>query len=273
MHQFHIGPLGRLRLLPSPSLGAGPDATATRLGVVHRSLGGRVTVDRFAVKRVWILSWPYLDADSHAFLDALHLGVLAGPVWLIDPQRRNRIHGRIAATGAFHRSTNGFTATAGTLAWSATVPDVGVPIAGGLAWTAAAGAALSQGDVVPLVPGESITASAFVAATVPISVRVELYDHAGTALPPLTSPENTPGTAGARITLTAPPNPVAVTARMSILAQSAGPVATAGWQLEHGTTATAWTPGGGAAEVAVDAFTTAYPLPDAHACALTLLEI
>lgn len=272
MHQFHLGPLGRLRALPSPSLGGGPDATATRWGAVHRSLGGRVTIDRLAVKRVWALTWPYLDPDTHAFLDALHLGAVAGPLWLVDPQRRNLASVRVATTGSSDRTTRGFTATAGTLAWTATVPDIGVPVAGGLSWDAPTGGSLRADTAVPVVPGEVITATAFVAATTPVVLTIESYDRTGAALPTTTSPSTVPGTAGTRVVLTATPHPSAATARM-VLTAAAGVIATAGWQIEASESPTAWTPGGGASEVAVEAFTSAYPIPGAHASTLTLLEI
>lgn len=276
MDVFHLGPVGALRALPSPSLGTGPDATAVRLGAVHRSLTGRVTIDRLAVRRTWALSWPYLDPTVHAFLDALHLGIVPGPLWLLDPQRANRLTLAVAATGSPERTTTGFTATAGTLAWSAAVPVSTLPIAGGLSWAVpAAGGQLAHVDPVPVLPGETVTASAWVTATVPVRLSVSLYDRTDALLTTVQSDPITPGAGGTRLTLPLVPGATAAFARLALTvpASTATTLTTAAWQLEAAATASPWSPGGGAAVVAVDALTTAYPVPGTRATALTLLEV
>lgn len=278
MHQFHLGPVGGLRVLPSPSLGGGPDATAARIGGVHRSLAGRVTVDRLAVKRAWTLTWPYLDPDTHAWLDALHLGAVAGPVWLLDPQRRNRLPARVATGGSVERTTAGFAPTAGTVAWSTAAPTSGTGIAGGVVWTVPATSAQLLADPVPVLPGEALCVSAWVASTVvQVGLIAAFYTPAGAfaGLDSSTSTTVTPA-AGQRLALTVTPPSGAGTARVGVITDASpagGPVATTGWQLESGTAASGWAPGGAAAQVAVDALTAGYPLPGAWATTLTLLEV
>ncbi|GAB3873750.1 hypothetical protein GCM10029964_014540 [Kibdelosporangium lantanae] len=134
MPVFWLGPLGALRALPSPSLGSGPEATSTRYGATHRSLSGRPTIDVLGMRRTWSLTWPFLDPDTHAYLDALYLGLVSDPLWLIDPQRPNRLSVGVASGGSTTRTTDLFTATAGTLAWTPTALG-GLPVAGGIAWT------------------------------------------------------------------------------------------------------------------------------------------
>ncbi|SES49059.1 hypothetical protein [Actinokineospora terrae] len=271
---FHLGPLGALRALPSPSLGGGPDATATRLGGVHRSLGGRVTVDQVAVKRTWSLTWPYLDPDTHAYLDALHLGLVDGPLWLIDGERRNRLAPRVAATGSATRTTAGFSPTAGTLLWTPTVPVSPVPLAGGLDWTPPPVGGSLAGDPVPLVTGEPVTASAWVRAGVTTRVRLEFYDTTDTQIGHVDSPPSTPGT-DQRLSVSVIAS-AAAAARVALLVEanpSGAHVLTTAWQLDAAPTTTPWAPGGGAAEVAVDALSAAYPVPGSWATTLTLLEV
>lgn len=277
MDAFHLGPVGALRALPSPSLGTGPDATAARLGRVHRSLAGRVTIDRLAVKRTWMLTWPYLDPATHAFLDAAHTGVVAGPLWLIDPQRPNRLPPQIAATGSTDRTTTGFTPSAGTLTWTTAVPASTLPIAGGLSWTVPAAGGQVIPDPIPVLPGETITVTAWAAsAAVPLRLVVALYDRADAYLTFTESAPVTPGAGGARLAVTLTPTGTAALARIALTASptgGGGTVTSSAWQLEAATTPSPWSPGGGAAVVAVDALSTAYPVPGSRASALTLLEV
>ncbi|CRK55422.1 hypothetical protein [Alloactinosynnema sp. L-07] len=274
---FTLGPVGGLRALPSPSLSGAPDATAARIGAVHRSLTGRVTVDRVAVKRVWVLSWPYLDPGTAAFLDAIHLGMVAGPLWLLDGERPNRLTPHVAATGSAERTTTGFTASAGALTWTTGVPASTLPLAGGLSWAATAAGGQVYLDPIPVVPGEPLTMSAWAAsAAVALRWTAALYDKTDTYLSFTESIPTTPGAAGQRLTHTFTPTGNAALVRVALTASptpSGGTATTTAWQLEPGPAATAWAPGGGAAVVAVDALTTAYAVPGSRAMALMLLEV
>lgn len=273
---FLLGPLGALRPLPSPALGSPPGATATRVGAVHRSLTGRPTVDRLAVRRAWSLSWPYLDTATHAYLDAIHLGLVAGPLWLLDPQRVNRLPVPIAGTGSATRGTAGFTATTGTLAFTTAVPAAGLPLAGGLAWTpAASGGQVTADPLVPLVAGEAVTFSAHVAASAPVRLVLTTHTAAGALIGTEQTEPATPGTAGARlaltVTVTAPAG--AASCRVGLATAGAGLIATSAWQLEAGAAPTGWQPGGGAALVLLADLSVTYPIPGAHQTAVTLLEV
>ncbi|MFI9381239.1 hypothetical protein [Kutzneria sp. NPDC052558] len=275
---FLLGPLGALRALPSPTLGTAPVASAARLGGVHRSLTGRVTVDRLAVRRTWTLAWPYLDDATRAYLDALYLGVVAGPLWLVDPMRVNRLPGHVAATGSASRTTTGFTVTAGTVAWAAGVPTVAeVPLAGGLSWSVpASGGALTADAVVPVAGGETVTASATLAGTVPAALSVSSFTAAGAALRVDQGTTGPPGTAGTRaaLTTTLPATAAYIRVGVSAAASSAGgPLTVSGWQAEAGLLPGGWQAGGGAAVVVVDSLSTTYPIPTAAEVALTLLEV
>ncbi|MBP2479097.1 hypothetical protein JOF53_007969 [Crossiella equi] len=274
---FYLGPLGALRELPSPSPDKPPEASATRYGAVHRSLTGRPTIDRVAVRRTWVLSWPHLDADTAAFLDALHLGLVDGPLWLIDPQRPNRLPVQAAATGTGTRSPQGFTASSGTLRW---VPlSSSVPLAGGLRWDATSqGGQLGADTEVPVLPGEALTASAYVSSGVSVRLVLTAHSASGAQLGAAESAPTTPGPTMRRVTVTALPPAGAASVRLALLLAPGGPggaVSTQAWQIETARPADAdvWTPGGGTAVVAVESVTTAYPLPGSYGTTVTLWEV
>jgi hypothetical protein len=275
MSVFWLGPLGALRALPSPPLGDGPEATSTRFGVVHRSLTGRPTVDRLGVRRTWTLTWPYLDPDTHAYLDTLHLGLIGAPLWLLDPQRTNQLPVHVASTGAASRSTEGFTATSGTLAWTVTAL-AGAPVAGGLAWNVPAESGrLDTTGRVPLIEGQPVTFSAYLAATRAVRLTITTESAAGALVSTHDSDPVIPGAAGSRVQLTATPAPGAVACRVAVTVPpgTAETVTTTGWQLEPGPHATTWRPGGAAAVVLMDSLRVAYPVPGSYATTATLLEV
>jgi hypothetical protein len=272
---FWLGPLGALRVLPSPSLGAGPEASSTRFGTVHRSLSGRPTVDRLGVKRTWSLTWPYLDADTHAYLDALHLGLIAGPVWLLDPQRVNQLGGQAASAGSANHSTDGFTTTAGTLTWSPGI-RAGAPVDGGISWTVPAeGGRLEATGPVPVPDLLPVTFSVFLAGTRPVRLTVTTENASGIPVSVLDSPPILPGSAGSRTSLVVTPAPGVAACRVAITAPADTPatIATAAWQVQPGTMPSAWRPGGGAAVVIVESLRVAYPVPGSYATTATLLEV
>ncbi|MCK2239403.1 MULTISPECIES: hypothetical protein [unclassified Crossiella] len=272
---FFLGPLGALRELPSPAPDKAPEATATRVGAVHRSLTGRPTIDRIAVRRTWVLSWPYLDPGSAAYLDALHLGLLDGPLWLIDPQRVNRLPVQAAATGTGLRSVQGFTATGGTLRWISQPSPL--PLSGGLRWEAPPGGGQLTADTeVPALPGEPVTFSAYVSAEVAVRAVVAAYTASGAQLTLTEGTPITPGPTLRRTHVTALVPATAAYLRLGLLLPTGGPggaVTTQAWQAEAAPQPTPWAPGGGSAVVALDSVTTAYPLPGLHGTTVTLWEV
>jgi hypothetical protein len=230
-------------------------------------------VDRLGIKRTWTLTWPYLDPDTYAYLDTIHLGLLATSAWLIDPQRTNRLPEPIASTGSAARSTDGFTATAGTLAWTSTALS-GVPVAGGIAWAVPAdGARLNATGRVPLIDGQTVTFSAHIAATRPVRLTVTTETATGTQVSTHDSDPVTPGAAGARTQLTLTPPATACRIAITVPPGTTSTVTTTAWQLEAGAAPTPWRPGGGAAVVLVDSLRVAYPVPGSYATTATLLEV
>lgn len=278
MLPFLLGPLGALRALPSPHRGNPPEATATRIGAVHRSLSGRPTIDRLATRRTWTLVWPFLDPDTYAYLDALHQGMVTGPLWLIEPSRPNRFAPAIASTGSTDRSPAGFTAVSGAVTWSTQPVTTDIPLAGGITWQATAAASrMDATPIVPVLPGETLTFSAHVVAARPVRLTLQtLYPNGAIASEHQTD-EITPGLFnGARIELTVVPPASAASCRVGVstgVMPSESWVATWAWQLEAAPFATRWRPGGGAAQVLVESLPVTYPVPGSYGTTLTLLEV
>jgi hypothetical protein len=272
---FWLGPVGALRALPSPSLGAGPEASSTRFGTVHRSLSGRPTVDRLGIKRTWSLTWPYLDPDTHAYLDALHLGLITGPVWLVDPQRVNQLGIQAASVGSANHSTDGFTTTAGTLAWSPGI-RAGAPVDGGISWIVPAeGGRLEATGHVPVPDAQPVTFSVFLAGTRPVRLTVTTENASGIPVSVLDSPPILPGAAGSRSSLLVTPAPGVAACRVAITTppDTVATITTGAWQVQPGTLPGPWRPGGGAAVVIVESLRVAYPVPGSYATTATLLEV
>jgi hypothetical protein len=273
---FWLGPVGALRPLPSPSLGAGPEASSTRFGTVHRSLSGRPTVDRLGIKRTWTLTWPYLDPDTHAYLDALHLGLITGPVWLVDPQRVNQLGVQAASAGSANHSTDGFTTTAGNLAWSPAI-RTGAPVDGGISWSVPAeGGRLEATGHVPVPDLLPVVFSVFLAGTRPVRLTVTTENPSGIPVSVLDSPPILPGSTGTRTSLVVTPAPGVAACRVAITAPpdtATTTIGTAAWQVQPGTLPSPWRPGGGAAVVIVESLRVAYPVPGSYATTATLLEV
>ena len=283
---FSFGPLGAMRALPSPALGSGPQATSVRVGATHRALNGTPTIDLTGRRRTWVLSWPYLDADTFAFLDAAHAGMMAeGPLYLLDPMRPNMLSERVAATGSARRSAAGFTPSdTGIVTYVAgnVPPGTGLPLGGGLQWVpAAAGGQLLTTDMFPLTAEIPFTMSAWCTGPTPVFLRCRYFNASGTLLMSARSPTVTPGAAWVQLTqTTALPTATAPAGLCTVnLIAEATPAGTApltnttGWQAELGSTLSPFAPGGGAARVLVESLTTGYPLPGSYAVELTLLEV
>jgi hypothetical protein len=277
-----LGPIGALRTITSPPVAVPPDVTAARLGAVHRTLSGRVTVDRLAVKRTWKLGWQVLDTATMEYLDALHLGLLDGALWLVDGQRRNRSSVQVATGGSEKRTTTGFSASTGTIAYAAGAAPTGVVAAGAITWTVpitVGGQLLGDTGAArrPLVAGEQVTVSVY-AKGASVTARAVLvpYDAAGSAGTPVIGSGVAMSGSYQRLSVTHTVTSGQVSCAIGVdiaTSNPAGTVTTTGWQLEAAASASAWHPGGGAAPVAIESLEETYPMPGRRGAALTLLEV
>lgn len=104
--QFYIGPLGDL--LPLPGVESGVDTPLAVIGGTHTSLTGAYTRDVFGYKRSWTWTYPMLTDKQARHIEALQRNLVPGPLYLIDPRRRNRLPEQIASGGSLLRTPDGF---------------------------------------------------------------------------------------------------------------------------------------------------------------------
>ncbi|MEV7548151.1 hypothetical protein AB0N89_00840 [Amycolatopsis sp. NPDC089917] len=275
---FWLGPLGGLRALPSPSLGGPPEMVPVRFGGLHRSLTGRPTLDRLGVRRTWTLSWPYLDAELKGWLSLLHNGLVPGPLWLIDPAEPNRLPVQVATAGGVERAAGGIATAVGGVAWrQAPLVPPGTPAPAGssaLLWVVpSGGGSLSAVEPVPVLPGETVTFTASVAATVAVSLAAFVLDSAGAVRTTVQGTASVPGSGGTRMSLTVPASDGAAAVRPALARELPGVVTTSAWSITTGTEVPPWTAGGGAAVVLLDSLPWTYPLPGSFSTTLTLQEV
>lgn len=104
--QFYVGPLGDLLALPGVE--SGVDTPLAVIGGTHTSLTGAYTRDVFGYKRSWTWTYPMLTDRQARHVEALQRNLVPGPLYLIDPRRRNRLPEQIASAGSLLRTPDGF---------------------------------------------------------------------------------------------------------------------------------------------------------------------
>lgn len=182
---YYLGPLGRLR--PLPDVFSPVDAGLRRGVASHVSLGGHAVDDVMWQRRAWSWDWATMLPVQVAYVDALHAGLVPGPLRLIDPRRANRLPDYVASGGSTRGTAAGFLAAAGTRSYVSifTVPadedtlgPVGM-VLGATKWTNPTTAGMFAADRyvatspwwVPLLPGETVDCFAWVAADAAATVR------------------------------------------------------------------------------------------------------
>lgn len=278
---FYLGKLGALRALPDP---ADLDASPERIGGVHRSLTGATTADTLGRKKTWKMAWPALKPDDFAYLDALSQGAVPGPLRFVDHGQRNRMSPQHSTAGGHRRSTEGFTATLGTLLWASSgFPDASwayaphrinwsVPVTGG----GVLKTSTVEADRYPLVTGEQVAASLWIAGNLNARMQLIPYDVAGVAGTAISSGTVALSGFPQRLSVNITPSSTQVSCVLAVdvpTGQAAGLVDVSALQLEVGAAASTWVPGEGCPVVVVDQMSDAYPLAPYHTAGLTLLEV
>lgn len=285
---FYLGALGRLVALPAPEPGI--DNGIVKAAAQHVSLNAHTTEDVQGYRREWTLSMPFLDADDVAYLEACYLGVVAGPLRLVDPTRRNRLSTAAAATTAsptFAGGTTALRATSGAYVVDRSVPwpDVAYDALDGravtwraddtAAWSLSGSGVLTLDDDVgvPVLPGETVTASVYVqtdgaTATLEMVPRTAVGDREPVAGTSTGSARWTRLTA----TYSASDGVLAVVPRVATDATS-GTIRIAAAQVETGDTATGWTLGTGCPAVLVTDLPARSPIYPLVSAELSLREV
>lgn len=238
--QFHVGPIGGLVELPDV-LGQ-VDAPLERIGGSSRSLLGRQWRDTLGFQRSWAWSWDALLPEQVAAVEALAYGLVPGPLRLLDPYRANRLPEQVASGGSVTRSGRGFAVTVGGVQYRSNrlvAPDPttlgpGRLLRGCQEWlrpTSGDGVLYLPGNTLdgawrmPVVPGESLRLSAWLAGQAGVQPRLGWveYDRAdvGTAYQtPTGLPVTSTGWQRATTEFVPAPGTVAVTPRLALPAGS-----------------------------------------------------
>jgi hypothetical protein len=285
--QFHLGPDGDLRALPIIERTEQVDATRAETAGISRSLTGQVTKDVLGRARGrWELRWMYLTGEQTALLSALRAGRLGRTLRLLDPDRPNLMHVRLATGGSEERSTDGWYTSAGTLTWQQVT---GLPADlltdGAISWerTTTAESVLAPGRLgpayrAPVLDGQAVRFSLWLRATSgtpSASIGVDHYDTAGTRVTETAAAAITVPTTWTEWSYTWTPGAGRVSAAPLLhiaAAQAASTVQVTGAQAVYGTAAQPWREGGGAPLVVVENLAEIRPSLAEHNVMMALLE-
>jgi hypothetical protein len=271
--------LTQLPLLP---LKGSADANEALIGTLLTSLAGGATLDVFGHKRTWVLDWVCLTQEETAAAHAWFQGLTTAPLRVVDPRAGNWLTRDGASGGSYHRDTRAHTLTSGS--GSVTFAAVsGYPSAlqamlnGGITWTVpgatTATMLIDSTDLIPLIPGQAITAQVWLTGTGTAQVGAQFYDvsgaAAGSALGPVTALGGWAAVSSGAFT----PTGTQVAASLMVVAASGSARAvTVGPATWHPTN-TDWVPGTGCPQVLVIDRKITYPGLANQDTGITLREV
>lgn len=274
---WYLGPLNDLRALDVPD--AGVTTTPVRYQGVHQALSGARTVDFLGVRHEYELSFEYLDEQDWIWLEALYEGLVPGPYYLIDPLKKNRLS--VAGCGL----RDGVRDATAVAIWnwqyqmSRVKPgSVNLPVESIILEAPGSGQTYLFDPRVPtpVVPGEQITASIHARGSAGRTIQMVMHHHGpdgrrlGTAQSAATMNMTTSWNRYS-MPLTVPAGVHAIRLGITTGTGSAD-VQLCAPQIEGGTTATSWRPGGGGVQVVLDSIPTSSPRWPLKDCSVSLLE-
>lgn len=276
---WFLGPAGDYRELPCPE--AGFDLTILRYGGVHRGLSGASTVDVLGHRQQFTFNFDFLTAEEVQWMEALHLRIVPGPLFLISPMRLNRFSVSTSNCRFGKGTQPGIIFSDGEASYITDAPTAVPNLRTCVEWVDWLDGSTGEFDKfqpVPVTPGETITMSVY--ARTPsvdrnVTLRITYKDASGNVLTP-----STPATFGLTAawsrpfkTDTPPAGAATATLTATLTGGTAGTaIRFAGAQSEVGSSATDWLIGGGAILVNVDQMSTLSPLFPYRDVTLTLLE-
>jgi hypothetical protein len=243
-HPYYLGPVGGLVAI---SLAETITPDILSIAAVNTSIDGTATVERFGSKRSWKLAYLGLDETLESMITMALGGALAGPLYLIDPLTTNTLSPVIASTGSMPYTANPVTTTSPGLAATFQATDATFPVtprhSQQISLVNTSGS--NQSAFTPAVPVRA-TAYAFSVYVKSTGGNTTVRISDGTSdLATVT----TSGTAWTRYTVTGTSSTGIITPYFVVPNGVTAKLGAA--QLELGTVATAWKPGGGSAKVYV----------------------
>lgn len=277
---FYLGPVGGLVELPAPARGldtspVAPGGVLVGLdGTVHRHRTGRH-------RRTYPLAWEWLSGDQAAYIEAIELGLIKGPLRLLDPFRRNLASLQVSTGGSYDRSIAGWSAPeGGGIEWRTVATPPITNLLGCIRWTrttTAAAQLAARDEQVPLITGQTVRISSWCRATAAIAVAIATDAHnvAGAITTATASPVTLSTSAWTELSTTyvPPSDRVTLSPRWVIAAgQAAGTVEITAVQIGFSSEPTTWVPGTGVPTVVPVELRDSYPLLGRRAITLTLRE-
>lgn len=256
---LYLGPLGALRALPSPDTEW--ESTQEVVGSDHESLIGRRTRFIQAYKRTWKIDFPNLRPKELAVIEALYMNLDNEPLYLVDPLRVNRLD-RWLSTGGSERASQSTIEGSGVVVETGTDTPSELPLGRSVRLHSPdSGSGFKTSDPIPVVPGETLTLSAYVKGG-SCALSFEWRDRAGKKLSTDTSGDEGSSSWQRMHTTATVPDEAAEVRLALTMKETTDDFYTTGWMLspkkDH-----VWVPGTGSPEVYVDEVeseTPIYPL-------------
>lgn len=277
--EWYLGPAGDLRALVCPDRDI--NISDVRYGGVHQGLSGARTVDVTGVKMQVDFTFPYLSETDYLWLEAMHVRHIPGPVYLVNPLKRNLLskNASMCRTSYFSAGGGVYTPTAGyqnNWQWEASYP-VGVPGTRSVKRIGVPATSVTlnfdDGYKIPVTVGTVYDFSAYVKADSAKSLTFGIgWFDKNYAFLSLNSAAKSITTSWGRFDLSATaPASAALALPFWISASNISFTSTAA-QFEVGSSPTAWQLGGGSMPVVIDQMPTTSPRYPVRNASLTLLE-
>jgi hypothetical protein len=258
---FYLGPLGRMMAMQVPQAGAG--AMPFEYGVLHQNLSGVATKDVFGQKWYYQIPLEALDPRAYSWVEMMLRGAVAGPFYLLDPRRRNRLGPVVSGCGINYSAsgTSPWQPASGAVtiiaATATMLPSPGSVLTPGPSYAAqwvptAAGVLIGGRNPIPVLPGEEVVFSCYCVSGSP-SLELVPYNLAGAPGTAVTGTADVPGSPDRKyIAYQVPSNGSVVAVLPQIRAAAAGTFVTEAWQITNGTVPEPWVMGGGVPKVVLD---------------------
>lgn len=276
MSIWYLGPYGDLRALDCPEVGI--STPVTRYGGIHQGLSGARTVDVTGFKQSFQFEFEHLTSEQFAWMEALHLRYIPGPLFLLNPLKKNFVSREVCSLAVGSASVQGIGSDTGTLSYDTSFPTGVLGVQSLLNTGYVAGNVVRFGQARPMAvrPSETGTFSVYLRSDsnqdVTLVLDVFRADGTQTTSPSVVANMTSTWT---RFSLTATSAADAAWVVPALVFNMGGtlpPFRIAAPQMERGSSATGWEMGGGSVRVLIDQLPTSSPLSPLTDATLTLLE-
>lgn len=265
-HPYYLGPAGGLTAIPL-SESVTPDILPVQ--AVNTSIDGTATIERFGTKRSWKLDYKGLTEDLEAMLTLAMSGALAGPLYLVDPLTTNLLSPVVASAGSAPYTRTPFTTSSPGLSADvvAAIAPFAVTPGHSRQLTSVNTSGSTQTLATPQLPVRPVahTFSLYVMSSA--AATVQLFDGA-TNVATLSTGTHASWT---RLSVSATSTSGTLLPRFSI--PNGVTLQVAAMQLEAGSSATPWMPGGGISRVYVSSMDRSSVLWPYRDNAVTIVEV